>query len=170
MNKAVVITLLLLPLNSLADGFTISRGKSTSKDKSNTKSYAYIAETSIKLPYLSEHNFTLDIDITTHFWQNYYGPDLTAASITPMINYKFYKNEWQWLVRLGIGLAYVDQTRWGNREIGDNWVFEDKLEFGVMLAQKHRMTLSLKHYSNAATNSNNDGINILSLNYSYMWQ
>ncbi|NMP33329.1 acyloxyacyl hydrolase [Thalassotalea sp. M1531] len=38
-----------------------------------------------------------------------------------------------------------------------------------MPLNNHALALSLSHYSNAATNSDNDGTNIVSLEYSIAW-
>lgn len=152
-----------------ADAISFARGQSTSIDKSNIKKYAYILETNYNIPILREYQLTLDIDFSGHFWQNLYGPDITAASAVPLIKYKIETPLGILVSRVGIGIAYVDQVRWGNRDLGDNWMFEDKLEIGIEITHKHRIALLLQHFSNAGLNKSNDGTNLLSLNYSYHW-
>lgn len=165
----IYLFVLLLPIQSFADAISVGRGQSTSFDESNTKRYAYIIESKYVIPYFTEKQLTLDWDISTHFWQNLYGPDITAASIVPLVKYTIETHDITFVARFGIGIAYVDQTRWGNRELGDNWMFEDKLEIGVEVTAQHRVAMLFQHFSNAALNSKNDGTNIVSLNYSYHW-
>jgi hypothetical protein len=171
MKNILTITsaILLFSNISYADGISISKGQSTSKDESNTKSYSYIFESDYTLPYFTELNLKIDLDVTVHFWQNLYGPDITAGSAIPMFTYKLRADGLHWFLRAGIGVAYVDQTIWGKRDLGNNWLFADKVDVGFELNKAHQFTLSLKHYSNAATNNSNDGTNIISINYTYRW-
>lgn len=171
MSKVIIaiITSVLVSNICQADALTFGSGQSTSIDKSNTQKYGYIFETKYQFPYFIEQNLTFDFDLSAHFWQNLYGPDITAASLVPLVKYKIYTEYITIVTRIGIGIAYVDQIRWGNRELGDNWMFEDKIEIGVELTSNHRVALLLQHYSNAALNSKNDGTNLLSINYSYHW-
>ncbi|REL27414.1 acyloxyacyl hydrolase [Thalassotalea euphylliae] len=144
-------------------------GESTAKDKSNTQKLGFVYHPSTEIEFLADYNLFLTLDVSAATWQNLYGPDLKTGAVIPSFNYPSTQQDNWWYVKFGIGVAYVDQTRWGNRRLGDNWMFEDKLEFGIKVYRNHHMALSFSHYSNANTNKHNDGLNIISLLYQYTW-
>lgn len=152
-----------------ADGVLLSGGQSTSKDKSSVIQFGYIIEPGKSSPLLILNAFTWELEFSASEWENLYGPDIKTGSITPFLKYVNTTNTINWFIRVGVGVAYVEQTQWGNRSLGDNWLFSDKLEIGTEINQHNRIGLSLTHYSNARLNKNNDGTNIVSLNYSVHW-
>lgn len=169
LTNAFLVTLCcLLSFSVLADGIAINYGESTSKDKSPTRRASYVMVFD-QLNQKLENSISIEAEASYFIFKNYYGDDLTGGSLTPMIRYFFPLESMNLYAGFGIGVAYIDQKSWGNRDLGDNWMFEDKLEIGNMFNQHSRLALSLMHYSNAGTNKYNDGTNIFFLGYSYLW-
>ena len=171
MTKALLtlISFSLFTIPSFGDGILIAMGESTSKEHPKSKRLSYIYETKIKLFEDQSSSLTIDIEASYFNWQNNYGPDIDVGAITPYLRYKIDWGTISYFASLGIGVAYTEETRWHNRKLGDNWLFEDKLEAGIELYNTHRISAVLRHYSNADLNNNNDGTNVLSFNYSYHW-
>lgn len=167
--KLLPVILLAASANSYADGILLSVGQSTTTDENSAHKIAYIYDVEKPWSFIANNNFYLEWEASYFIWENKYGDDITGGSLNPMFGYKLpYKNN-EFFVRVGIGVAYIDQVRWGNRKLGANWTFEDKIELGYSVNNNHLVGLSLTHYSNAGTNKHNDGVNIYSLNYSYKW-
>ncbi len=117
----------------------------------------------------SNQEITLEIVAEYFNWQNHYGDDITGGGLTPMFRYSNDYGDFKLYASIGIGGTYADQIKWGNRDLGDNWMFVDTLELGGDWNKTHRLSISLKHYSNAGFNKQNDGVNIFLLNYGYFW-
>ena len=130
-----------------ANSVYYSLGESTSKDKSNTRRLGVIVKPTVDLNLLDANSLSLQVDISYSTWQNFYGPDIKAGSIVPMLLYQKKNQSIHWFVRFGVGLAYINQTRWGNRDLGDNWIFENKFTVGFQPLNNHALALSLSHYS-----------------------
>ena len=162
-------TLAIISTQTLADGILIAAGNSTSKEHPKSKRIAYIYETDKSLYESENSRLTIDIEASYFNWQNNYGPDIDGGAITPYLRYVITQENISYFASFGIGITYIEETRWHNRKLGDNWLFEDKLEAGIELYNTHRLSFALRHYSNADLHTNNDGTNLLSLNYSYHW-
>jgi len=169
MHLTIILFFFLLSFPIKANGLLLSYGHSTSKDQSQVTKLGYVLEPSVDIAQSLGEGFSLEIEISTSEWENLYGPDIKVGSITPLLVYNTDFLSYPSFVRFGIGLAYINQTQWGNRSLGDNWIFEDKLELGFKLMKHHRIGMSLTHYSNGATNKNNDGTTLVSLNYRLHW-
>lgn len=172
--KLAAAILLTLSANSYADGILLSMGRSTTADESKANKIAYIYEVKQPWEFISNNNLYLEWEASYFVWENKYnsildGDDITGASLNPVFGYRIPYNNNEFYVRVGIGVAYIESKKWGNRDFGDNWTFEDKLEVGYSVNHNHHLGFSLTHYSNAGTNKYNDGVNIYSLNYSYKW-
>jgi hypothetical protein len=167
--KLIVLLFLITTLNVHADGILFSKGKSSTIDENIADKIGYLYE--VKNPWgdLVSSNLFLNWEASYFVWENKYGDDITGGAIIPLIGYSHKFMDKEFYIRAGVGVAYLDQTRWGNRHLGDNWTFEDKIDFGVNLHKHSNISFSLTHYSNAATNKNNDGVNIFSLNYTFKW-
>ena len=152
-----------------AKGLYLSLGNSSSKDQQKTERFGFVHTVNPHVFDIADVPIQLSFDYSTSIWENLYGDDIKTASIIPMFSATFSNEHISYFVKFGIGLAYINQTTWGKRELGDNWIFEDKLEIGAELCLHHSLALSLSHYSNAATNNNNDGSNIFSIVYMYQW-
>ena len=166
-----LLLLMLLLVQTAVDAHSIyyAIGESTAKDRSNTQKLGFVYKPSVNMEWLTSNNLFITLDVSAASWQNLYGSDLKAGSFIPMFNYPLRQQDQWWFIKFGIGAAYVDQTRWGNRRLGSNWMFEDKLEFGIKINANHNVAFSFSHYSNANTNKHNDGLNIISLLYQYNW-
>lgn len=169
MNKTVIfLSAAILPALAFADGFRVSYGESSAKLEPAVRMVAFNRH--IKSLWDNENQqVSLELEAEYFIWENFFGDDITGGAITPMFRYQYQLNDYALYGSIGIGGAYADQIKWGNRDLGDNWMFSDTLEFGIQWKEAHRLSGSLKHYSNAGTNTDNDGVNIFLINYGYFW-
>lgn len=109
-------------------------------------------------------NIYFDAGIS-HFWVNNTDlhPRVTLYSIAPVIRSTFKRRGLlRPYVELSIGLAYINSTRFTDRNIGMRFVFQDRLGIGVLIGCAERLSLSVHaaHYSNAHLCGHNSGITI----------
>ena len=169
MKLLLLLAVLIAQSTVSAHSLYYAIGESTAKDRSDTKKLSLIYKPPTNIELLERNILYLTLDVSAASWQNLYGTDSKTGALIPMFNYPLRQQDQWWFIKFGIGAAYVDQTRWGNRRLGSNWMFEDKLEVGIRANPNHQITLSFSHYSNANTNKYNDGLNIISLLYQYNW-
>ena len=72
-------------------------------------------------------------------------------------------------VEFGIGVAYVHDEKFGGEDIGSSYQFEDRIALLMGLDEKRTSELALRylHYSNGGFNTENPGLDYLSLAYLY---
>lgn len=73
-------------------------------------------------------------------------------------------------MELSIGPSYMTQTRFGGRNLGMHFSFQDQIGFGATLGKDQHLSVSLSamHYSNGSLCGNNAGITIpLLINIGY---
>lgn len=71
---------------------------------------------------------------------------------------------------LSIGVSYLSQTRFANRNLGMHFAFQDRGGLGILFGSQQQFGLGahIVHYSNASLSSNNSGITIpLMIDLSY---
>ncbi|WP_447173329.1 acyloxyacyl hydrolase [Shewanella sp. 0m-8] len=90
-------------------------------------------------------------------------------SLNPIFQYQWHFKPMSLYLELGIGVAYVNNTLYLDRDLGSNWLFEDKLGLGLIVNKHHRIGLSYSHYSNAELASANDGADLIGISYGYTW-
>lgn len=63
---------------------------------------------------------------------------------------------------LSVGAAYLSHCRFGNRNLGIHFAFQDVATLGILLGKEHGLALSLSamHYSNASMAKMNAGITV----------
>jgi len=147
----------------------ISRGESTSKESPSTSRFGYILELDRRWQLTDSSYLNIEFEFAKFKWTNHYGPTIDGGAIIPILRYNSQIFQHPFFLALGVGGAYISETRWHKRKLGNNWLFEDKFELGTHFLDSHRLSFSLRHYSNADTNKDNDGTNILSVNYSFHW-
>lgn len=172
--RYILFAFLIIPFFTQADGILLSFGQSNTTDENKAKKIAYVYEVEEPWDIFKKNNFFINWEASYFTWENkYYSKhDFKGGALTPLIGYKFPLLGQDFYIRVGIGVAYVDQVNkipWGNRDLGDNWMFEDKIDLGVNIHKHHNISYSWTHYSNAGTNKHNDGVDIHSVNYTIKW-
>jgi len=94
---------------------------------------------------------------------------LEALSTSPVISYLFYLKDRSYHPYLegGVGAAYVSEKRFGDRELGSRWLFEDRIGVGIRFEGGHDVNLCFLHHSNANLADDNDGLNVYLLSYGF---
>ena len=100
----------------------------------------------------------------SHFYVNTaHNSTINIYSIAPVVRYTF-KKHWQLhpYIELSIGLAYLNQTRFEDRNLGIHFAFQDRMGVGTTLGPSEKFTLGVHsvHYSNAHLSEHNQGITI----------
>jgi len=88
------------------------------------------------------------------------------TDITPMLAYIFQKgSEISPYVEGGVGMAYLSDDEFDDREFGTNFSFRDVLGAGIKFGKGRQYLLGLRytHYSNAGLADENEGMDILML-------
>ena len=111
----------------------------------------------------------------SHFTANSaYHSTVNICSVAPVIRYTF-KRRGPFLpyLELSIGLAYLNRTRFEDRNLGIHFTFQDRIGIGAFLGKAERFTLGahVLHYSNAHLSAHNSGITApLVLDVGYRFQ
>lgn len=114
----------------------------------------------------------------SHFWteksiRSHYS-NIEIISAAPVVRYTVYQGVYfHPYLELSVGLAYLNHTRFGNRNLGIHFAFQDRLGFGVAIGQCEQISIGLhaEHYSNAHLSSRNSGITApLVLDIGYRFQ
>jgi len=101
----------------------------------------------------------------SRFYQNQttYNTSINIYSLSPVVRYTF-KRHGPVLpyLELSVGVAYMNQTRIENRNLGIHFAFQDRMGIGALLGGSERLSLGahVLHYSNSHLSSHNSGISI----------
>lgn len=126
------------------------------------------------VPYFDELNIYWEV--SANFWE--YGEDNRhetnyALAISPVIGKTFYhvNNKYPLKWEFGIGISFVDDTRFAGKDIGSHYQFEDRIGITMDFGSKMKQSVSLRymHYSNGGLNSKNPGLDFLNLSYAYRY-
>lgn len=156
--------------------FSLSVGEGKSRwyfrDRGELKSqayrFAYIMPTKYKWTFNQTHDLKLELEMGVHHWRDPWLENTkNGAFFTPMWRYYIPAFSHSLYFGLGIGLAYTNDDVLIDRELGSRFLFEDKFEAGIVIAQKHRISLSVNHYSNANIADINHGVNYYFVNYAF---
>ncbi|OGT61831.1 MAG: hypothetical protein A3E85_01890 [Gammaproteobacteria bacterium RIFCSPHIGHO2_12_FULL_45_12] len=109
-------------------------------------------------------NLLFDAGIA-HFWVNNtpYYTTLTIYSLAPIIRYTFNPHfNCRPYLDLSIGIAYLNHTRFEERNLGIHFSFQDRLGVGTYIGTAERFSVGLHavHYSNAHLANHNSGVSI----------
>jgi len=89
--------------------------------------------------------------------------DINIIAVSPVVRYLF-KEHFTVIpyLELSVGLAYLSNTRFANRNLGMHFSFQDRGGVGLMMGQNKQFALGVHivHYSNASLSSHNSGITI----------
>lgn len=101
----------------------------------------------------------------SHFSTNgtpYYST-INIYSVAPVVRYTF-KRRGPVLpfLELSIGLSYLNQTRFEDRNLGIHFAFQDRMGIGALFGHSEHVSLGLHavHYSNAHLSNHNSGLTI----------
>ncbi len=169
MTKKLLYMLVFIFISPLSHGANVyfGYGESTAASKPNIKNIGLGYEFKNSFSIFNIENIQPVIEVNYWRWENYDG-DIAGGSISPGLKFPI-QLPYDPYIKLSIGVAYIERVKWYARQLGDNWLFEDKLEFGVNINAYNTIALNLVHYSNAGLNKNNSGANILSLVYKLNW-
>ncbi|MEZ9593112.1 acyloxyacyl hydrolase [Shewanella sp. 10N.261.52.F9] len=119
--------------------------------------------------FLSQYNINLRLELSAQHWDELGSTNNHVFSLNPMFQYQWHFEPMSVYLELGIGAAYSHNTYYLDRNLGSNWLFEDKLGVGIIINQYHRLGVSIAHYSNADLANHNDGVDSISIHYGYLW-
>lgn len=169
MNKARYLALPLLLISSFSYSTNIyfGYGKSTAATAPKIKNFGLGYDFEQTISILGIENLTPVLEANYWTWDNYDG-DIKGGSISPGLKLplQYPLNPY---IKLSVGVSYIERTKWYARKLGDNWLFEDKLELGLELNPNNIIAFNLVHYSNAGLNKHNSGANVVSLVYKLNW-
>jgi lipid A 3-O-deacylase len=109
-----------------------------------------------------------------HWWVDNYpnNRELNIVALAPVYRFFMLSDHYFLIpfIDISIGLAYLSETRFADRNLGMHFSFQDQLGMGVAFGPQHRLFASLYaiHYSNGSLCSSNAGITIpMVLNVGY---
>ena len=98
-----------------------------------------------------------------HQTQTPHNSTISIYSIAPVVRYTF-KRHGAILpfFELSVGISYLNQTRFANRNLGIHFAFQDRLGVGALLggAEKFSLGIHALHYSNSHLAAHNSGISL----------
>lgn len=129
---------------------------------------AYIHHTPYKWNFSNQSFLRLELELGAHHWRDpWLDNNKSGVVVNPMWRYYYPIFKHQIYVGAGVGLAYTNDDTLLDRKLGARLLFEDKFEAGAIIADKHRISISINHYSNANLADINHGVNYTFLNYAY---
>jgi len=136
--------------------------------KSDAYRLTYIHKTDYSWSFFDDHVLQMELEAGVHKWRDpWLDNDKYGAVINPMWRYYVPVFGQSVYAGVGIGLSYNNDDQLMDRKLGSRLLFEDRFELGIILAKKHRLSISVNHYSNANLADINHGINYYFVNYAY---
>jgi lipid A 3-O-deacylase len=97
--------------------------------------------------------------------------DVQAIGFAPVFIYDFGSvgATGQPYLEYSVGLLYMNEESIGDNEMGQRWQFDNRVGVGVRFGpnQRHDLSISIRHVSNASTDEENDGFNSGQIAYTY---
>ncbi len=149
--------------------YGLSPAKSSSLDTGQTWRMSYSHKLHSLDRFLNQYDVNLRLELSFQRWHDDIHNPNHVVSVNPIFQYLWQIDPLSIYLEIGIGAAYVHSTTYLDRDLGSNWLFEDKIGLGVIFKQHHRVGLSFSHYSNADLASINDGADSIGLSYGYFW-
>ena len=106
-------------------------------------------------------------------WEADDGPnkDAQVVSFAPVFVYGFKQrsNGLQPYIDFSLGVAYVTETKIDENDLGLHFQFDSRIGLGLRFGndQRHDLSVSYRHISNAGLDSDNDGFDTLVGAYTY---
>ena len=153
--------------HALADyGVNLALGRQMGREPEMNR-YSFIKTLDVKWYETSNSYLTVYLDFSFLYWHATMQDDIQGASFNPSFRYVWLKQNNHYFVDFGIGVARLSDVTFQKRNLGSNWLFEDKFAIGINFNGKHEIALLAIHYSNGSTNINNEGTNMAAISYSY---
>ncbi|WP_116472622.1 acyloxyacyl hydrolase [Zobellella maritima] len=92
--------------------------------------------------------------------------DLATFTVAPVLKYSHARQGLRPFAFVGVGPAWISQTRLGNRELSTQFQFSSRAGLGVAL-NGHSLALEGGHLSNSGIKEPNDGLSSWGVNYRY---
>lgn len=92
-----------------------------------------------------------------------YNQTETIYAVAPVFRYYFVKNPYvSPFADISIGLSYLTETHFEDRNLGIHFAFQDEIDVGTSFGAERRLSLMLGilHYSNAGMSGWNSGLTI----------
>lgn len=170
-------TLLCVPCVLYATEFSVSIGQADSRWHFPNRGGHIISDT-LRVGLIQPSNYSwdfeykgslkLEFEAGLYKWDDAFQLDTKyGAYLTPMWRYYIGQSDINWYLGAGIGLSYTNSKTFMDRQLGSRWNFEDRLELGALFYQKHRVSVSFNHYSNANLAPINHGVDVYVINYAY---
>ena len=89
--------------------------------------------------------------------------NITIYAFAPVLRYYFTQTaHFSPYLEASVGPAYMNRTRFGNRNLGIHYTFQDEIGVGALYGKETGFytTLSALHYSNARFSAHNSGITV----------
>jgi len=98
-------------------------------------------------------------------WELWLQGQNTGWAVNPVFRYVLPEKGYYYFFDAGIGVTKLAHSGFEKRDLGSQWLFEDKIAAGVGFGKHFELALSWVHYSNANLASANDGVSMLGVNY-----
>lgn len=129
-------------------------------------------ETTLKdLPLLGDVDVYWEVSL--NYWSdsdsNHEDDENYAIALSPVFTKQFatvFGNPIRW--EAGIGVSVLEDTMFAGKDMGTHFQFEDRIGVNMKFGEQQNHTVALRymHYSNGGLDSENPGIDFISLSYS----
>lgn len=163
MNRGSLLLLMLLSSPAWADwDLALGAGGGDSAER-----YQLGVEWNQSSPWirLGDGQLGYGIWFDSSYWQ-LDDDDLVSLSVAPVFNYSFATSGMRPFAFVGVGPAWIKETRLSDRELSTQFQVYSRAGLGVALAQ-HSLALEGGHFSNAGIKQPNKGLSTWSVNYRY---
>jgi len=157
MKRLIAIAALSMSLAAQAENrIAVSAGESLHRDASNFYRAAFQYK-------MSDNVFNTDytlveayLDLAASVWNH--SDDVLVVSVSPVLRIKpqHIGSDFKPFIDVGVGPAYVSETTYGNRDLGQHLQFENRIGLGVEHGNK-ALSVNAFHYSNAGLADENAG-------------
>jgi len=149
----------------LSLNFAIGRGNDSSTTYDPYAQYTFN-------PWVSGENFELRPFATggMTFWDDHDTSDSVWGILASLgLRLAYTGGDIQPYLSLNAGPSYISQKQFVHRDLGGHFIFNTRVMLGLSFGQDLRHTISAHgtHYSNARTQSENDGFNTYGLAYGF---
>src|SRR3990167_3315832 len=164
--KLTFIFLFFLPFTSFAAphfGTTLSY-VAIAKEPTPLHGYQFLFNYDPELTIAKQWSIYFDGGLT-HLWVpgTSQHSTINIYTLAPVLRCTlFVRDQFTHYLDLSIGLAYLNHTWLGNRNLGLHFAFQDRIGIGALLGKMQQFSIGLHamHYSNASLSSHNSGITI----------
>jgi len=108
-------------------------------------------------------------DFSLNRW-NYSDSEVYAFALSPVFEYSFKTNSSKFIpfIHIGIGATYINKKSIDDRNFSTHFQLEDRIGMGIK-SSKYKLSFNYFHYSNASIKKPNDGVDMMLINYTYIF-